>query len=87
MTEYLVTFAASAKKELRDLPADIVARVIPRIRELSTNPRPVGSKKLRGYRNRWRIRVGDYRVVYAIDDEPGIVDVTRVAHRRDVYDR
>lgn len=44
MTEYLVTFAASAKKELRDLPADIVARVIPRIRELSTNPRPVGSK-------------------------------------------
>lgn len=87
MTEYLVTFAASATKELRDLPSDIVGRVIPRIRELSTNPRPVGSKKLQGYRNRWRIRIGDYRVVYAVNDEARIVDITRVAHRRDVYNR
>lgn len=87
MTEYLVTFAASAKKELRDLPPDVVGRLVPRIRELSTNPRPVGNKKLHGYRNRWRIRVGEYRVVYAIDDVDRLVDVTRVAHRKDVYDR
>lgn len=87
MTEYLVTFAASAKKELRDLPPDVVGRVIPRIRELSANPRPAGSKKLHGYRNRWRIRIGDHRVVYAIDDGARVVDITRIAHRKDVYNR
>lgn len=87
MTGYLVTFAASAKKELRDLPTDVIGRMVPKIRELSNNPRPVGSKKLHGYRNRWRIRVGDYRVVYAIDDEGRAVDITRIAHRKDVYDR
>jgi mRNA interferase RelE/StbE len=87
VTEYLVTFAASAKKELRDLPAEVVERLILRIRSLSTNPRPVGSKKLQGYRDRWRIRLGDYRVVYSIDDTNGLVDITRVAHRREVYDR
>jgi mRNA interferase RelE/StbE len=87
VTGYLVTFAASAKKELRDLPTDVIGRMVPKIRELSNNPRPVGSKKLHGYRNRWRIRVGDYRVVYAIDDEGRAVDITRIAHRKDVYDR
>jgi hypothetical protein len=62
VTEYLVTFSTSTKKELRDLSADVVARVFPRIRELAANPRPVGAKKLHGYRDRWRIRVGEHRV-------------------------
>ena len=48
MTEYLVTFAATAKKELRDLPSDAIGRVLPRIRELAGNPRPAGCKKLHG---------------------------------------
>ena len=87
MNYYSVTFAASAKKELRDLPTEAVGRLIPKIRELADNPRPVGSKKLHGYRNRWRIRVGDYRVVYAIDDKASMVDITRIAHRKDVYDQ
>lgn len=87
MTEYLVTFAASARKELRDLPSEVIARLLPKIRELSGNPRPVGCKKLHGYKDRWRIRVGNYRVVYAIDDGRKVVDLTRIAHRKEVYER
>lgn len=85
MNEYLVTFAASARKELRDLPSEALARLIPRIHQLAAIPRPPGCKKLHGYRNRWRIRVGDYRVVYTIDDEGKTVDITRVPHRKEVY--
>ena len=85
-TEYLVSFAATAKKELRDLPSDAIGRVLPRIRELAGNPRPAGCKKLHGYKDRWRIRVGNYRVVYAIDDRQRSVDVTRIAHRKDAYE-
>ena len=86
MTEYLVTFAASAKKELRDLPSEAIGRVLPRIRELGGNPRPVGCKKLHGYKDRWRIRVGNYRVVCSIDDERRSVDIARIAHRKDAYE-
>ncbi len=86
MTEYLVTFAASARKELGNLPADAVERLLPKIRELTTNPRPPGCKKLQGYKDRWRIRVGNYRVVYAIDDGKKAVDVARIAHRKEVYE-
>ena len=86
MTEYVVTFAATAKKELRDLQPDAIGRLLPRIRDLAGNPRPVGCKKLHGYKDCWRIRVGDYRVVYAIDDGRKAVDITRIAHRKEVYD-
>jgi mRNA interferase RelE/StbE len=58
VTEYLVTFAASAKKELKDLPSAAIGRLLPKIRELAENPRPAGCRKLRGYKDRWRIRVG-----------------------------
>jgi mRNA interferase RelE/StbE len=86
VTEYLVTLAATAKKELKDLPSDAMGRVFPRIRELAGNPRPVGCKKLHGSKDRWRIRVGSYRVVYTIDDGRRCVDVTRIAHRKDAYE-
>jgi mRNA interferase RelE/StbE len=83
---YLVTFAASARRELRDLPADAITRLLPKIRELARDPRPAGCKKLHGYKNRWRIRAGDYRVVYSIDDTNESVDITRIAHRKEVYE-
>jgi mRNA interferase RelE/StbE len=86
VTPYLVTFAASARKELTGLPPDVIARLLPKIRELAGNPRPPGCKKLHGYRNRWRIRAGNYRVVYAIDDTGKSVDITRIAHRKEVYE-
>jgi mRNA interferase RelE/StbE len=86
VTPYLVTFAASARKELTGLPPDMLARLLPKIRELAGNPRPAGCKKLHGYKNRWRIRAGNYRVVYAIDDTGKSVDITRIAHRKEVYE-
>ena len=86
MTPYVVTFAASARRELTGLPPDVVARLLPSIRELARNPRPAGCKKLHGYKNRWRIRAGNYRVVYDIDDTSKSVDITRIAHRKEVYE-
>jgi mRNA interferase RelE/StbE len=86
VTEYLVTFAASAKRELRDLPSEAIGRLLPKIRELVQNPRPAGCKKLHRYKDRSRIRAGEYRAVYTIDDERKTVDITRVAHRKDVYE-
>ncbi len=86
MTPYLVTFAASARKELTGLPPDVIERLLPKIREPAGNPRPAGCKKLHGYKNRWRIRAGNYRVVYAIDDTGKSVDNTRIAHRKEVYE-
>jgi mRNA interferase RelE/StbE len=83
---YRVTFAASAKRELIALSANAIERIQPKIRELANDPRPPGCKKLRGARNLWRIRIGDYRVVYTVNDTAKTVDVTRIAHRREVYD-
>jgi mRNA interferase RelE/StbE len=85
VTEYSITFAASSKRELRDLPSKAIARIVPKIRELAENPRPAGCKKLHGFKDRWRIRVGNYRVVYSIDDQKNSVDIARIAHRKEVY--
>jgi mRNA interferase RelE/StbE len=83
---YKVTIAASAKRELLDLSTDAIGRVLPKIRELANDPRPPGCKKLRGSKGLWRVRVGDYRIVYAVNDPAKTVDITRIAHRRDAYD-
>lgn len=85
MTGYSVTFSRSANKELEDLDPPILARVFPRIEALAEDPRPSGCLKLQGETNLWRIRIGDYRVVYAIHDAQKIVDIVAVRHRSDVY--
>ncbi|MGA3190873.1 MAG: type II toxin-antitoxin system RelE/ParE family toxin [Bryobacteraceae bacterium] len=85
MNNYLVSLTSSAEKELRKLPANVVSRIIPRLEQLATAPRPHGCKKLAGGHDEWRIRVGDHRIVYEIDDEVKTVNVTRIAHRREVY--
>jgi mRNA interferase RelE/StbE len=59
--------------------------VLARIEGLAAQPRPSGAKKLQGAQQLWRIRVGGYRVVYAVDDRQRIVDIVRIRHRRDVY--
>jgi mRNA interferase RelE/StbE len=87
VTEYSVTLADSVGKELRKLPSQVIERVQPKIRELAGNPRPPGCQKLHGYKNCWRIRVGDYRIVYTVDDFKKLVDITRVAHRSGANER
>ena len=75
----------AAEKDLKALPSAIFRRVIPQIRALAQNPRPPGCHKIAGSRNDWRIRIGDYRVVYEVDDKLKQVRVMRVRHRREAY--
>jgi len=85
MPPYTVTFARSARKELQVLPERVATRILDKIESLSTDPRPVGSRKLQGSAGLWRLRVGDSRVIYEIDDKERIVDISMVRHRREVY--
>jgi mRNA interferase RelE/StbE len=86
VAKYAIDIKPSARRELENPSDNLIARLVPRIDGLAANPRPSGCRKLRGYKDLWRIRVGDYRVVYIINDDRKIVSVTRVAHRRDVYE-
>jgi mRNA interferase RelE/StbE len=81
---YRVILPKSAQKDLDRLPGQISGRILVALGGLETRPRPVGCKKLRG-ENAWRIRVGDYRVVYEIHDKVLQVIVVTVGHRREVY--
>jgi len=85
MADYRITFARSARKELEKLDASVVNAIFPKIEKLGETPRPRGAGKLGGERRLWRIRVGDYRVVYAIDDEARHIDVIAVRHRSEAY--
>ena len=81
---YTVLILRRAQKELADIPAKDYERVRNVISTLAQNPRPPGCLKLTA-RDGWRIRVGDYRVIYAIDDSQQVATVLHVGHRRDVY--
>lgn len=85
MADYRVIFTRSARKELQSLPHTTADRVVAMSERLAAEPRPVGARKLRGAADLWRVRVGDYRVVYAINDADHIVDVRVVRHRKDAY--
>jgi mRNA interferase RelE/StbE len=82
---YEVLLERSAERDLKRLPPDAYARIVPHLKALAQNSRPVGCRKLISSAHDWRIRVGDYRIVYEIDDGQRIVRINRVRHRRDVY--
>ena len=75
----------TAETDLRQLPKTLFERINERVLALREDPRPPGVRKLEGALEGWRIRVGDYRVIYQIDDAAQIVTIVRVRHRRDVY--
>lgn len=83
---YEVRFVRSADKELRKLPAQIGRTLTKRIAALAEDPRPAGCLKLKGFSDLWRIRSGDYRVIYRIDDGVLVVQVIKVSHRSDAYE-
>ncbi len=85
VAKYAVDLKPSVRKELERLPATLIERIFPKMEALGVEPRPVGCKKLKGGQQEWRIRVGDYRVVYTIDDSKLRVSVTRIRHRSEVY--
>lgn len=86
MDSYAVELKPSARKERESPPDTWLARIVSKLEALKSDPRPAGCKKLRGYEDQWRVRVGDWRAVYIIDDAARLVSVTRIAHRREVYD-
>lgn len=81
---YRILLERAAEKDLGRLSGDVHDRVIAAIQRLAANP-PPGCRKLVGSSNDWRIRVGDYRVIYELADKIRIVRVNRVRHRREVY--
>jgi mRNA interferase RelE/StbE len=83
---YKVIINNSAQKDIRKLPGQEVNKIIPAIRSLAKDPRPSGCKKLVNTRNAYRIRVGNYRVLYCIEDKIRIVEVSAVKHRRAAYE-
>ncbi len=81
---YTVLLKKSAEKELGILPTNIHDRLVERLVALKEDPRPIGSKKLRG-REEYRVRAGDYRILYTVDDREKVIMVFSIAHRREVY--
>jgi mRNA interferase RelE/StbE len=83
---YQLIFKPRARRDLEKLRGELAERIARAVDRLAMQPRPAGCKKLVGGENLWRIRVGDYRVVYEIKDDMLIVLVVRIGHRREVYD-
>ncbi|GHT43691.1 hypothetical protein AGMMS49965_17990 [Bacteroidia bacterium] len=82
---YNVVFSKSAKKDLKRVNSIYLVSVSSHIKQLSVDPRPFGCKKLEGYENKYRIRVGVYRVLYTIKGEILTVEVVKIRHRSSVY--
>jgi mRNA interferase RelE/StbE len=81
---YSLLILKIAQKELANLPVKVYQRIRTEIIELAKNPRPYGCKKLTG-RDGWRIRVGDYRILYEIDDNLQKITILHIGHRKDIY--
>jgi mRNA interferase RelE/StbE len=82
---YAIQFKPAALRQFEELSRDVQKRIAARIADLRDNPFPAGCKKLSGVPDAWRIRAGDYRVVYQVRSEILLVLILTVGHRRDVY--
>ena len=85
MASYQIEIKPSASKELEKLPRHIIPKIVVAIRELGENPYPQGVKKLTGFDRTYRIRVGDYRVLYNIYENRLVIEIIRVRHRKNAY--
>ncbi len=86
MAKYKVLYAEAFYRSLKSVPKKDTARILRKTKALADNPRPVGSQKLAG-QEKYRLRQGDYRILYSIEDDRLVVIVVKVGHRREVYDR
>ena len=84
MSVYKITISRHAQKQLQKLPDNIARQLTNSIYKLAENPRPVGYKKLKG-RDGYRIKSGDYRIIYEIFDEVLLIEVVALGHRKDIY--
>jgi mRNA interferase RelE/StbE len=86
VADYSLTIKSSAAKELQVISDKAtLSRLIEKVKSLAAQPRPSGSEKLAGRQNLYRVRQGNYRVIYSVDDKSRVVDVVKVGHRGDVY--
>jgi mRNA interferase RelE/StbE len=86
VASYKVLIKTSAGRELAEVGSKADReKLVARIQGLATTPRPHGSQKLAGYDDRYRVRQGNYRVIYLIDDEASVVTIYKIGHRKDVY--
>ncbi len=85
MAIYRIEWKRSAEKQLRKLPREVVARIVSAVTALATDATPPGVRKLVGSECSYRVRVGDYRVVYSVFHDLLVIEVVRVGHRREVY--
>ncbi len=85
MASYRVEFSKNAKKDLKRIPNQQVAKIILAIEKLADDPLPRRSKKLVDWENAYRIRVGDYRIIYELENSVLIVFVIQIGHRKDIY--
>ena len=83
MASYRVEWKNTALRELKQLDRQVLQRLVTAAEGIASDPRPVGARKLTGSDHTYRIRVGDYRIVYEISDDDGLVEIVRVRHRRD----
>jgi mRNA interferase RelE/StbE len=84
MARYEVRFKPSVAKDLREMPKPDIRRILRRIEALREDPRPSGCEKLSG-QERYRVRQGRYRILYTVADAEVVVEIVKVAHRREVY--
>jgi len=82
---YEVLIEKHAEKDLKKLPEDSFRKILPHIRNLSNNPRPLNSRKMVGSKTDYRLRIGDYRILYEINDKAREIRIFRIRHRREVY--
>jgi mRNA interferase RelE/StbE len=82
---FRIEWKKSTQKDLRKLPANVAERIVEAVENLSDNPFPQGIEKLSGSQHAYRIRIGDYRVIFEVVRESKLVEVQRVRHRKDVY--
>ena len=85
MADYAIVFTRAARKDLENYEKFLNDRITSKIGLLARNPRPQGCRKMQSEQDLWRIRIGDYRVIYSIDDDEQIVEVIHVRHRKDAY--
>ena len=86
MDSYNLSFKKSAEKELRRVPKPYLEKILSKIANLAGQPRPTGTQMLRGDEQYYRLRQGDYRIVYEIDDTQRTITIIKIGHRREVYD-
>jgi len=85
MASYKILWKKSVERDLRKIPKKFVYRIFEVVRELSENPFPGDVRKITGSKNLYRLRVGEYRIIYEVDTENGVITIFHVRHRKDIY--